>query len=449
MPSITRPSPLALRRKKVQTVSVNQILLVVTALACLIAGLATVSSAGHLTASTSNSGFAGQNSSPLQAALQTSQTTATLKPLRAPDTVKVEILVEKAATLKSVPDDAVVAKEVPAAETEVVPPLRRPVVQKVPNKKDVAIKSFPGAKSIVAYAISITSCAANATTVFDGPAILSHSIHEVSIRHDGSGSKYDYKLYAFVHPDATRCTDFLEYLGYEVLIRDLPFNLNDIQSENYKSLIEQDGCCGSREFLKLWAFALVEHDIVVHTDTDVLFLQPMDTLFDAMLDADSSKHTLATMGGAALPSEVDFVYTRDYLQRSRITRDPKKFGVQGGFFVAKPSQERMDEMVKTILRGDYERGSGWGNLQYGGYWGSPQIQGFLSYFYGEIRPEHAVELNRCLYNTMVDDPPEADGRCRTGEETCEDCRETPLVNMINVHLTTCWKPWHVRTQLRT
>lgn len=374
-------------------------------LACLIVALATISS-GIKSGSVATTATS-QHSSPLAEALQTSQTAATIKPLNVPDF----------SSLKE---------------------------NEVPSEKGVTIKKFPGAKAVVAYAISITSCASNATTVFDGPAILSHSIHQVSIRHNATLSQYDYKLYAFVHPDATHCTNFLEFLGYEVLIRDLPFNLDDIQSKNYKSLIEQDGCCGSREFLKLWAFALTDHDIVVHTDTDVFFLKPLDTLFDAMLDPDgASKHSLATMGNVPLPSAIDFVYTRDYLQRSRMTRNPKRFGVQGGFFVAKPSKERMDEMVKTILKGDYERGTGWAKMQYGGYWGSPQIQGFLSYFYGEIRPEHAVELNRCLYNTMVDDPPEADGRCRTGEETCEDCRETPLENMINVHLTTCWKPWNV------
>jgi hypothetical protein len=302
-------------------------------------------------------------------------------------------------------------------------------------------KGFPGSRSVIAYAISITSCPVNTTTVFDGPAILSHSIHRVSIRHNSTLSKYDYSLYAFVHPEATNCTHFLEILGYNVIIRDLPFNLNDIQSENYKTLIEEDGCCGSREFLKLWAYALTNHDIVVHTDTDVMFLKPLDLVFDAMLDSDASKHTLPSMFGNSPPSQLDFLYTRDYLQRSHITKNPKRYGVQGGFFVAKPSLTILNEMTQTILRGNYERGLGWGLLKYGGYWGSSQIQGFLSYFYGEIHPKYAMELNRCIYNTMVDDPPQADGACRTGELECEDCRETPFTSMVSVHLTTCWKPW--------
>jgi len=305
-------------------------------------------------------------------------------------------------------------------------------------------KGAPGSKSIIAYAISITSCPVNKTTVFDGPAILGHSIHQNSIQHNGSRSKYDYSLYAFVHPQAVECSHGLELLGYEILVRDIPFDIGKIQSESYKQEIELNGCCGSSEFLKLWAYTLTNHDIVVHTDTDVMVLQPMDNLFDAMLDESGnlSTYSIPTMGGKPLPPKIDFVFTRDYLQGSRMTKDAKKFGVQGGFYVVRPNREVFHDLNKEILKGNYERGSGWGKKKYGGFWGSAQIQGFLSYFYGEIQPQNTVELNRCIYNTMVDDPPMNNGKCRTGEETCEDCRETPLSDMITVHMTTCWKPWH-------
>jgi hypothetical protein len=304
-------------------------------------------------------------------------------------------------------------------------------------------KAFPGAKAVVAYAISITSCPENAPNVIDGPAILGHSIHKVSIRQNAS--KYDYRLYAFVFPDAANCSHLLKLLGYEVIIRDIPFKLGDILSDSYKAEIEEKGCCGSREFVKLWAFTLFDHEIVVHTDTDVILLQPLDALFDVMLSSNASAHTVATMGGTRLPSKVDFLFTRDYVQRSHITNNTKRFGVQGGFFVAKPDAKIFQEMKTTILRGDYSHRHGWANLSYGGYWGSPQVQGFLSYFYGEMHPDHAVELNRCLYNTMVHDPPMTDGLCRTGEKTCEDCQETPLSDIFTVHLTTCAKPWQVST----
>ena len=409
--------------------SIKHVMLAAIGLVSLIISFATIFSTRHIPHQLGSSSALGK-------ALLSSQTAATTKPLNEP-------LVEENPLLKKLGPSSALGKALPSSQTAAtMKPLSEPLVEENPLLKK---KPFPGSKAVIAYAISITSCPVNTTTVFDGPAILSHSIHQVSIRKNSSLSKYDYGLYAFIHPKATNCSHLLEFLGYEVLIRDIPFSLDDIQTESYKKQIEEDGCCGSREFLKLWAYTLSDHDIVVHTDTDVMFLQPLDKVFDAMLDSDTSKHSLATMGGAPLPSKIDFVYTRDYLQRSRITRDPMKFGVQGGFFVVRPDPQIFDEIKQTILRGDYERGSGWAKLKYGGYWGAPQIQGFLSYFYGEVHPEHAVELNRCLYNTMVDDPPEADGKCRTGEKTCEDCRETPLSEMITVHLTTCWKPWHVST----
>lgn len=308
-------------------------------------------------------------------------------------------------------------------------------------------RPYVGSKSVVAYAVSITSCPINTTTVVDGPAILAYSIHQASIRHNATISKYDYKLIAFIHPEAQNCSQFLDKLGYEVQIRDTPVDVSQIQSASYKVTIEEQGCCGSKEFLKLWAFALEEHEIVVHLDTDVMVLQPLDELFDAMLSSNASEHQLPTMFGKPLPPRIEIYYTRDYLQRSIIAKKSSHYGVQGGFFVVRPNQELFQQLVDVVLEGDYERGTGWGKKRYGGFWGAAQIQGFLSYFFGEIRPQGAVELNRCIYNSMIDDDPMYKDTCRTGEETCEDCRERPLDEIKTVHLTTCWKPWHVSTFL--
>lgn len=312
----------------------------------------------------------------------------------------------------------------------------------------IAVKTeAPRPKMEVAYAISITSCPTNTTSVIDGPAVLAYSIHHVSKRYNASISKYDYKLYAFIHPSAQNCTNFLTTLGYQVQIRDLPFSANEIRSDYYQTAIEEQGCCGSKEFLKLWAYTLVQHEIVVHLDTDIAFLQPLDQLFDAMLADNATTHTLPTMFQKEMPNRVDFFFTRDYLQRSTLSKDPSKYGVQGGFYVARPSMETFDRMIQIVLEGDFTRNAGWGQKRYGGFWGAPQIQGFLSYFYGEVAPQSAVELNRCIYNSMIDDDPMHKGTCRTGETVCEDCRETPLDQIKTFHLTTCWKPWHVSTSV--
>jgi hypothetical protein len=74
-------------------------------------------------------------------------------------------------------------------------------------------------------------------------------------------------------------------------------------------------------------------------------------------------------------------------------------------------------------------------------------QGLCSYFFEALHPGTAVELNRCIYNSMNDDP-KAMSRgkdpklmCRDGKETCEDCRETDFNKVKSVHFTLCQKPW--------
>lgn len=366
-------------------------------------------------------------------------------------TVAVAILIQTAALLSNL---ATSNHSVPVLNERFTPVSS---TRKTKSKKRGQF-DIPGTKAVVAYAISITSCPTFKNTtgilprherkvfdgpvgVFDGPAILGHSIHRSSIRFNATYSKYDYRLYAFIHPDATDCADNLAVLGYEVVVRSTPIDVSHIQNQQYKIDIEDQGCCGSKEFMKLWAYTLVDHPIVVHLDTDVFVNKPLDHLFDAMLAEDASKMTLPTMFNKPLPTKIDFFFTRDYKQRSTITKDPGKYGVQGGFFIARPDMALFQELHDTIIIGNYTKYDGWESLLYGGYWGSAQIQGFLSYFYGHVRPFAAVELNRCLYNSMTDDEPLYQGKCRTGEESCEDCRLTPVSDVFSLHMTTCWKPW--------
>jgi hypothetical protein len=71
----------------------------------------------------------------------------------------------------------------------------------------------PVPKKSIAYAISITSCPTNQTgAILAGPAVLGHSIHQVH-----TGSSYEYRLYAFVHPVALSCVIPLQHLGCMLL----------------------------------------------------------------------------------------------------------------------------------------------------------------------------------------------------------------------------------------
>lgn len=54
----------------------------------------------------------------------------------------------------------------------------------------------------------------NAAGLTDAALVLRHSIHKMH-----ETSKYDYKMYAIVHPQAERCRQPLNDAGFEVLVR--------------------------------------------------------------------------------------------------------------------------------------------------------------------------------------------------------------------------------------
>ena len=326
----------------------------------------------------------------------------------------------------------------------------------------------PKAKATIAYAVSLTSCGST-TNLHDniangghssdpsfreGAAVLAHSIHLSSIRNFAqSGSHYDYKLIVFVHPNARACSDIFEELGYEIQIRDTPFKVADIKSEWLQEHIVKTGCCGEKEYLKLYSYIQFDYPIVIHLDLDSLILKPMDDLFDVMLadkligkeeeSIESARKRVAVMHDNPLPQSgsIDAFFTRDY---NMINPGKKHVGVQGGFLIVRPNQAAFDEYIKIVLSGNFRSGGGWGG-QYGGYFGAQQIQGICSYFYDKKHPGTGVELNKCYYNVMADPPRQNEvGKCRDGREECQDCRDTPLEEIYSVHFTLCQKPWKCR-----
>ena len=296
----------------------------------------------------------------------------------------------------------------------------------------------PTKKTTIAYAVTLTEC--HGTKPFlDVAAVLQHSIR----RFDAVSSKYDSKLYAFVHPDASNCTENLRRIGYEVQIRPTPINVTDIRGELKDHV--HGACCGAAEFLKLYSYVLSDHKIVVHLDMDVVVLQPLDDLFDSMLEGPDSpaRSRLPAMwvnNVTELPREIDAFFTRDYnMLAHRKHRKPIQSGVQGGFLVVRPNQTVFQTALDTILEGNYSSTHGWGGptLRYGGYYGAAQIQGLLPFLYGHLFPGTSVELNRCIYNTMADDPNDRNGECFTPapDGSCEDCRETNISLVKTAHFT--------------
>jgi hypothetical protein len=275
-------------------------------------------------------------------------------------------------------------------------------------------------KSVIGYAISITKCQPDGNRIQDQAAVLLYSIHRNSRHNPKSGSKYGYKAYAFLHPDASNCTEIVERIGYEVHIRESP----------------------------VLSYTLLDHAAVVHLDLDCLVLKPLDDLFDSMIEGPSSlaRQRLPLQwekNNGNLPVDIEAFFTRDYNMVDPGVRLPHQIGVQGGFIVVKPNLDVFAKYQEIIVEGNYSVNGWGGELRYGGYYGAAQFQGLCAYFFGAILPGKSLELNRCYYNFMGDGPRERiePKRCRTLEEECQDCRQVSFNEIKTVHFTVCGKPW--------
>lgn len=164
----------------------------------------------------------------------------------------------------------------------------------------------------IGYAVSVTGCGSDPIT--EGGAVLKHSVHVTSI-HGTMGGNYDYKFYAIYHPDAEECALTLKGLGYEMVKRNTPVAIEDIKGDFLRTRIHRNGCCGEKELIKLEAYTLTDHPIVVHLDLDVLILKPMDAIFDLMLADNPSAIDLSNVPimwpDRPLPSKINAVFTRD------------------------------------------------------------------------------------------------------------------------------------------
>lgn len=288
-----------------------------------------------------------------------------------------------------------------------------------------------GAVITIGIASTITACGSDKFT--EGAAVLKYSIDLTSI-HGPKGGKYDYKMYILHHPDALECSLPLVDLGFELLERPTPINVSDIKGDVLRERIVNNGCCGEKELIKLEAFRLTQHPVVIHLDLDVLVMQPMDPAIDLMLhpkqQASQNKEQLESFlmwPDKPIPEEISLMFTKDY--NVVAPRRPDK-PFQGGFFMIKPSLDTYNEFIRIVREGDYRddrKGRGWGG-KVGPFHGGMTIQGLLPWYYEYLHPNQAVELNRCVYNNMADNPTTdeaiqdvAQGRCRTNQEVRKSC----------------------------
>jgi hypothetical protein len=148
------------------------------------------------------------------------------------------------------------------------------------NQRNAAAVAVEPTGVTIGWAVSITGCGADSIT--EGAAVLKHSIHLTTV-HGPMGGRYDYKMYAIYHPEGEKCARTLETLGYTLVKRETPVAVADIKGDFLRERIQKNGCCGEKEFIKLEAYTLTDHPIIVHMDLDTLILKPMDSLFDWML----------------------------------------------------------------------------------------------------------------------------------------------------------------------
>jgi hypothetical protein len=329
--------------------------------------------------------------------------------------------------------------------------------------------SSNNAPVVVAHVVSLIKCKkkGSVTGFLDAAAILRHSIHKNSV-HAGT-SKYSYKMYAIVHENCKEHTHALDRLGYTSLLKPSPVKLDEIAPGWYRDHVESENCCGSAEFIKLHAYTLLEHPVTVHWDMDVAIFQPLDDLFDSIIyphDSPEGQRARSRLDvqhpERKLPDRIDAFLTRDITSARPWER---RQGVQGGFLVSRPSMSHYQSYINFIKQGNYTKGrgddKGWDGMGYGGFQGAMAYQGAVAYFYDQLAPNTAVELNICIWNQVVADviwrgpsAMEHFNQCReypsdgvSFEENtpangkCFDCRILPVDQVKSAHYTACKKPW--------
>ena len=272
----------------------------------------------------------------------------------------------------------------------------------------------------VAYAITITKDG----NFQDGAAVLAYSIlkHSQPKQQHSIADSYDISFVAFVHP-LVKDRDSLRKIGFHVIEAPLPINVTAIHGKFLREKINNNGCCGAAELIKLSSYRLTQYDWVVHMDADtfvngdiseLLFPSPSD--IDSQIDANA---------------ELSLAYTTDPNMATHKGED--KMPAQGGFLLIRPSEKDFRGIVDTLMTTEFKSGGAWNGSKIGWFWGGMTVQGILPYYYNRVsinpmKPNVTRKriIDRCIYNTMADTP---------------ECLTRSISEVKSAHFTICQKPW--------
>ena len=248
-------------------------------------------------------------------------------------------------------------------------------------------------------------------------------------------SKYSHNFIAIVHPAAQYCTDsrdgkgtydrvkVLEQLGYRVEIKGSPI-WKDVVSDPYLQE-NAPSDLGFRDLMKLHAYTLTRHQVVIMVDFTTIILDPLDEVIDEMLESDQIKASFAYEYATESPA----------LELQR--------GINTNLLLIKPSYSEYNTLVQLYRSETYNETMGWGGHGVGNFVGALGTSGLLTHYY-RSNPDTDIELDKCTYANVVEDPvDESTGYCRDGSEPpCEDCRLKFIHSVKAGRLNrVCGRPW--------
>ena len=291
----------------------------------------------------------------------------------------------------------------------------------------------------LAFIISLTTCPDDEvqpgvdnrhdpkSAFWDAAAMIKYSIcQECDLN---VASKYNHTFYAMVHPSARFCSDagrgeydrvaVLQSLGYRVEVKGEPVGIEEISDPFLAANVEND--VGIRDLMKLHAYTLTSHKVVVLIDFNTILLQPLDDAVDDLIT-----------------SSAKVAFAMDYA--TQLPTNGLNHGANMGLFLLEPSFAAFTELVNTYKTAAYDPILGWNGLGVAGFDGSMGTSGLLTHYY---RTKPFIELNKCIYNNDATGPHSDEGYCRDGEAHCDDCRLT-ITNRIEAGRfddSACGKPW--------